>query len=283
MPLYSGSRTVAVLAACLLATFAPPAPAQERGDPVLEEVVAGSWRQAADRARDVHRHPVESLRFWGLAPGMTLLEIQPGGGWWTDILAPYAHRTGGRYFMTGPDITNPRTSVGARTALESMQARFAAAPDVYGDVGVVVFGAPDAPSLPRESFDFILTARSIHGWLGTPGLLERNLADFFAALKPGGILAIEQHRGGPGQTEPLANGYVREAYVIEQAEKAGFRLAGRSEVNANRKDTRDHPFGVWTLPPVRSSGSPPDPAFDHSRYDAIGESDRMTLRFEKPR
>ena len=257
-------------------------------DPVLAEVVAGEWRSDEAKARDRYRHPVESLTFWGLKPGMTILEVQPGGAsWWTEILAPYAKRTGGAFYATGPDLDNPELSEGARKARAEFEARYGAKPDLYGKVGVVNWG-PKSKPLPKEAYDFILTARSIHGWMGSPGMLEKTFKEFHDALKPGGILAVEQHRANPGPQDPkAASGYVTEAFVIEQAEKAGLKLAGRSEINANAKDTKDHPFGVWTLPPaLRStaygSGQEADPTFDHSKYLAIGESDRMTLRFVRP-
>ena len=256
-------------------------------DPVLAEVVAGDWRGDEAKARDRYRHPVESLTFWGLKPGMTILEVQPGGAsWWTEILAPYAKRTGGAFYATGPDLDNPELSEGARKARADFEARYGAKPDLYGKVGVVNWG-PKSKPLPAKTYDFILTARSIHGWMGTPGMLEKTLKEFHDALKPGGILAVEQHRANPGAQDPTAkSGYVTEAFVIEQAEKAGFKLAGRSEINANAKDTKDHPFGVWTLPPALRStpygSKETDPSFDHSKYLSIGESDRMTLRFVRP-
>ena len=256
-------------------------------DPVLTEVVAGDWRGDEAKARDRYRHPVESLTFWGLKPGMTILEVQPGGAsWWTEILAPYAKRTGGAFYATGPDLDNPELSEGARKARADFEARYGAKPDLYGKVGVVNWG-PKSKPLPAKTYDFILTARSIHGWMGTPGMLEKTFREFHDALKPGGILAVEQHRANPGPQDPkAASGYVTEAFVIEQAEKVGFKLAGRSEINANAKDTKDHPFGVWTLPPALRStaygSKETDPSFDHSKYLAIGESDRMTLRFVRP-
>lgn len=283
-------RTLLLLAAGLPFAVAladgPSAQAATGADAVLQAVVAGDWRKAEDTARDGQRHPVAALGFWGLAPGMTILEIQPGGGWWTDILAPYAHRTGGRLDVTGPDLGNPDLPESGRKARAELEAQFAAKPDVYGKVGIVNWGAKSAP-LPANRYDFILTARSVHGWMRVPGMVEKAFGDFYGALKPGGILAVEQHRANPGPQDPTAaNGYVTEAFVIEQAEKAGFRLAGRSEINANPRDTKDHPFGVWTLPPsLRSSAEDDDkedPKFDHSKYIAIGESDRMTLRFVKP-
>jgi len=265
-------------------SLAKDAPAKV--DPALAAAVAGDWRSPQDKARDQYRHPVEALTFWGLAPGMTVLEIQPGGGWWTEILAPYIKSTGGRYYSTAADLANPELSESSRKARADFEGRFAAKPDIYGTLNFVNWGARSAP-LPKETFDFILTARSIHGWMGTPGMVEKTFREFNVALKPGGILAVEQHRANPGPQDPKAeSGYVTEAYVIEQAKKAGFRLAASSEVNANPRDTKDYPFGVWTLPPaLRStpemSDKPDDPSFDHSKYLAIGESDRMTLRFVK--
>jgi predicted methyltransferase len=254
----------------------------------LQAAVTGSWRSAEARQRDQWRHPVESLEFWGLQPGMSILEVQPGAGWWTDILAPYARLTGGRFAVTAADLNNPKLSDTARKGREQLAAKFAAMPEVYGKVELVNWGRTSAPLAP-EQFDFILTARSIHGWMESDGgIVGKVFADFHRALKPGGILAVEQHRGDPGPQDPAAdNGYVTEAFVIEQAGRAGFKLVERSEINANPRDTKDHPFGVWTLPPTRTSvpygrGLAPNPEFDHSKYDAIGESDRMTLKFRKP-
>jgi predicted methyltransferase len=278
---------VAPLAACVhgreQATAAAP-------DPVLVEVVAGDWRGEDAKARDRYRHPVESLTFWGLKPGMAILEIQPGSAsWWTEILAPYAKRTGGAFAATGADLANPNLSEGARKSRAAFEQRYGSNPDLYGKVEIVNWGAVSR-TLPAGRYDFILTARSIHGWMqDKPGTVEQTFAEFYRALKPGGILAVEQHRAQPlaaGAAENPSSGYVSEAYVIGVAEKAGFKLGAKSEINANPKDTRDHPFGVWTLPPtLRSSpygsGQPDDPNFDHSKYLAIGESDRMTLKFVK--
>jgi predicted methyltransferase len=253
-------------------------------DPALTKAIAGEWRSAEQKSRDEYRHPAEALTFWGLKPGMTILEVQPGGGWWTEILAPYARMTGGEYHATGADLANPKLSEGARKSRAEFEARLAAKPRVYGKATVHNFGPVAAP-LPANTFDFILTARSVHGWAQNDQT-DKVFANLFQALKPGGTLALEQHRAAPGNDNPKM-GYVTEEYVLEHAKKAGFELVGRSEINANPKDTKDHPFGVWTLPPTRTSvpygsGQPPNPAFDHSKYDAVGESDRMTLRFRKP-
>jgi predicted methyltransferase len=271
-------------------TAQTPPPAETTQPAVADPLVAsinGEWRSADDKSRDEYRHPKEALEFWGLAPGMTVLEVQPGAGWWSDILAPYAKATGGKYYATAADLQNPELSEAARKGRADFEARFAAKPDVYGQVQFVNFGGKSAP-LPENTFDLILSARSFHGWMGN-GVTDKFLKDFYGALKPGGILAIEQHRANPGQQDPKAeSGYVTEAYVIEQAQKAGFELVERSEINANPKDTKDHPFGVWTLPPTKrtrpySEGADAhDPKFDRTKYDAIGESDRMTLKFRKP-
>ena len=254
-------------------------------DAALEQVVAGDWRSADEKSRDGVRKPIENLQFWGLRPGASILEVQPGGGWWTRILAPYAARTGGRYSATAADLANPALSEAARKGRADFAARFADE-KIYGKVDLVNWSATAAP-LPENSYDFILLSRVIHGWMRVEGLVDRHFSNLARSLKPGGVIAVEQHRENPGPQDPMAeSGYVTEAFVIEAAEKAGLRLAARSEINANPKDTKDHPFGVWTLPPTRitvpyGSGKAPDPNFDRSKYDAIGESDRMTLRFVK--
>lgn len=269
------------------AAEAEPAPAAKPVENPIVVAVNSTTRSDADKSRDRFRHPAESLEFWGLQPGMAILEVQPGGGWWTEILAPYAHATGGKYYATGADLGNPELSEGARKGRTDFEARFAAKPEVYGTVSLVNFGPKSAP-MPANTFDFILTARSVHGWMSN-GIEEKVFKDLYGALKPGGILAVEQHRAKPGEQDPKAvSGYVTEDHVIKLAQQAGFELVAKSEINANPADTADHPFGVWTLPP--SSRTRPysegadanDPNFDRTKYDAIGESDRMTLRFRKP-
>ena len=285
-------RIIALVAAAIglvpVANYAASGTASAKAaapDPVLAQVVAGDWRSEKDKSRDQYRHPVEVLTFWGLAPGMTILEVQPGGGWWTEILAPYAKRTGGKLYVTGADLANPALSEASRKARAEFEARFAAKPDLYGKIDVVNWGPKSAP-LPKDTFDFILTARSVHNWMSQPGWIEKVFSDFYGALKPGGILALEEHRANPGPQDPKAeSGYVTEDYVLAAAEKAGFKLAAKSEINANARDTKDHPFGVWTLPPTLRStpygSDKEDPAFDHSKYLSIGESDRMTLKLVK--
>jgi predicted methyltransferase len=260
-------------------------------DAALTQAIASDSRPAEQRARDGQRHPAESLSFWGLKPGMKVLEVQPGGapGWWTEILASYLKQTSGSLTVTAPDLDDAATDAESRADRVAFLAYYNDKPKRYGRIEAVNWGPKSAP-LPSEQFDFILTARSVHGWMGNEASMpiDKVFADFFRTLKPGGILAVEQHRANPGTQDPQAeSGYVTEAFVIQQAEKAGFKLESRSEINANPKDTKDHPFGVWTLPPSRQStpfdsDGPPAANFDRAKYDAIGESDRMTLRFRKP-
>ena len=254
-------------------------------DAALKAAVAAPHRPAADVARDGARHPYESLSFWGVKPKLTIIEVSPGNGYWTEILAPYARATGGSYIAGVADLANPKISEGARKGREAFEARFADQA-LYGKVGYANFGAVSAPLGAPGSADLVLTARNVHNWTVQPGVADKVFADFFAVLKPGGILAVEEHRADPkSETSAGADGYLSTATVVALAEKAGFKLDAKSEINANPKDTKDHPFGVWTLPPVKRTapgGKPADPTFDRSKYDAIGESDRMTLRFRKP-
>ncbi len=253
-------------------------------DSVLQQAIASESRSATSKARDIYRHPEQSMLFWGLKPGDTVIEVQPGSGWWTDILAPYLAQTGGRYIAAGADLNDPNVSEEDRRNRAAFQAKYEADPKRYGHVSIVGFGPKSGPLAPPASVDFVLVAREAHNWVRN-GFIQKAFADLYAALKPGGVMAIEEHRAPDGADPAKGDGYLSEAYVIEQAKRAGFTLAARSEINANPRDTKDYPFGVWTLPPVRRSapaGQPANPNFDHRKYDAIGESDRMTLKFVKP-
>lgn len=250
----------------------------------IAEAVAGAWRSPADRARDRWRHPAESLAFWGLKPGATVVEFWPGAGWYTDIVAPFLAATGGKLYAAGLQAGDP-PDPSVQEAIAAFRNKFVDT-KLYGDVEVTAFGATSGAVAPAGSADLVLFLRNLHNWMAA-GIAERAFRDAFAALKPGGVLGVEEHRAAPGGVPDVmaASGYVDQAYAIRLGQEAGFQLAGASEINANPKDTRDHPFGVWTLPPVRRSsprGQPADAAFDHAKYDAIGESDRMTLKFVKP-
>ena len=242
-------------------------------DAALAASVESPTRSPQNTARDIYRHPKESLSFWGLKPGMAILEIWPGGGYWTEILAPYAKATNGSYLAALGSATQTLPAKFSQTA-------------VYGSIATTVFNEKSPALAKPGSMSFVLLSRNLHDWMSTQGEPEKAMRDFYAALKPGGILAIEQHRADPRPMKPGASdGYMSTAVVVKLAEGAGFKLAAASEINANPKDTKDHPFGVWTLPPTRRSapnGQPANPNFDHAKYDAIGESDRMTLKFIKP-
>lgn len=275
-------RTLAAAAlAGALVIGAPPAFADE----ALRAAVDGDQRTAEHKARDAHRHPYETLTFWGLKPNQTVVEISPGSGYWTEILAPYAKATGGTYVATAADLANPDLPEAAKKARAAFEARYADEAK-FGKVQYAGFGARSGPLGPEGSADMVITARNIHNWMWQEGMLDKAMKDFHAVLKPGGVLAVEEHRSDPRpQVEGARDGYVSVASVVAAAEKAGFELEAQSEVNANPKDTKDHPFGVWTLPPNRRTspnGQPANPEFDRAKWDAIGESDRMTLRFRKP-
>ncbi|MGA0607784.1 class I SAM-dependent methyltransferase [Phenylobacterium sp. VNQ135] len=271
------------LLAAAVAAAAISAPAYA-ADAQLQAAVNGSQRGEAHKARDAARHPVETLTFWGLKPKQTVIELQPGSGYWTEILAPYAKATGGTYIATAADLNNPNLSEAAKTGRANFEKKYADEAK-YGKITYANFGPSSGPLAAPGSADLVITARNIHNWVTQPGLLEKVLKDAHAALKPGGVLAVEEHRKDPKpEAANWSDGYMSEKTVIAAAEKAGFKLQAKSEINANPKDAKDHPFGVWTLPPTRQSaarGQPADPSFDRTKYDAIGESDRMTLRFVK--
>ncbi len=241
----------------------------------LKAVLAGKQRRPADVERDAQRHPAETLEFLGLTPSETVLEYGPGEGWYTEILAPLLAKKG-KLIITTSDPNGPKdarsTYYGERTKLFLERL-----PEAYGKVETVVLD-PHAPHLGADaSVDAVLLFRGAHGMINDK-TLDTDLAEFHRILKPHGVLGIEQHRApaGADPTESAKKGYVPEAWLISEVEKAGFKLAGKSEINANPKDTKDYPAGVWTLPPTLRLGDQ-----DKAKYLAIGESDRMTLKFVK--
>lgn len=260
------------------------APAQAEDQDFLQLAADNPARSPQNKARDRWRHPAESLTFWGIRPGDVILELDPGGGYWAEVLAAFAKSTDGRYIGALPDPRDPKENDEQKRDRDRFMARFGNEA-TWGKVDTTTFGPGSGALAPAGSVDFILTGRNIHNFMWR-GDLDKVLADSFAALRPGGVLAVEEHRADPRpMVKDARDGYVSEAYVIAAAQKAGFQLADRSEINANPKDSKDYPFGVWTLPPTRASsppGQPPNPGFDHARYDAVGESDCMTLRFVKP-
>jgi predicted methyltransferase len=279
-------RTVAAAAIALLLTACastPPQPgsgasmATNATGVALDRVVAGSWRTPANVARDGWRHPQQTLRFFGVKPGQTVIEITPGAGWYAEILAPYL-RDAGHYVASVWDDAIPGQPKYRYDLNRQLRAKFAGNPQAYGKADVRTFD-PKAPLFgPPDSADVVLTFRNAHNWVDD-GNAAAYFQAFFAVLKPGGTLGLVDHRAKPGT--PLdtmkTSGYLTEALVVQLAQDAGFVLQDRSEVNANPNDSTDHPNGVWTLPPSNQHD-----AADDARYKAIGESDRMTLRFVKP-
>lgn len=264
------------------AAAAPSADQAERGS--LEWAAAGDWRSVADKKRDAARHPVETLRFFGLQPGMTVVEVWPGAGWYSDIIAPYLAATHGKLYAANLETPNPDDPTGDQVVAAYRKA-ITDKPGLYGQVEFTAFGPHSGPLAPAGAADLVLFF-NLNNWMAA-GIAEKAFRDAFAALRNGGALGVEQPRaptGGP--QDPLAaSGYVQTDFVKQMASEAGFRFDGSSEINANPKDTKNHPFGIWTLPPTRRSspfGKPSNPLFDHKKYDAIGEPDRMTLRFIKP-
>ncbi|MCW5891196.1 MAG: class I SAM-dependent methyltransferase [bacterium] len=241
----------------------------------LQASLAGPQRSAENRARDGARHPYETLTFFGLRENMTVVELWPGNGWYTEVLAPVLRGKGKLVAAT----TDPNSPMPNRVRYaKEFRDRLAAQPEVFGEVVVTSIEGTGGDLGAPGSADLVLTFRNTHGWVND-GVDADVYAAAFAVLKPGGVFGVVQHRAKPG-TDPKVTaktGYLSEEFVIRTAEAAGFRLDARSEINANPKDTTDHPEGVWSLPPVLRGGDK-----DRAKYVAIGESDRMTLRFVKP-
>ncbi len=247
--------------------------AATHADPALASAVASPLRSPAAVARDSARHPVEELTFFGLTPTMSVVEIWPGGGYWTDILGPYL-ASGGRYTIALPAQGNAEED--GQTS--RLRAHIAAEKGRFGSVHETTLGRGHFEIAPPGSADLVLTFRNLHNWMDG-GYAEDALAAAFKALKPGGILGMEEHRGRNDQPQdPKAkNGYVRQDYAIAMAKKAGFELVASSEMDANPRDTKDWPDGVWTLPPTLEEGEK-----DRARYVAVGEADNFVLKFRKP-
>jgi predicted methyltransferase len=232
---------------------------------LLQKAVAGDWRSAAHKARDQYRHPIETLQFFGLKPDMTVIELDPGGGWYTEILAPVLYARGHLLEASDPKFAD----------------RIKANPAVFGHIGPIIPFAPpkDVQLGAQNSADMVLTFRNTHDWLiDSPDTLAAVVKAVFDVLKPGGVFGIVEHRARPfaAATESApALHRIPEDYMITLALKAGFRMAGVSEINANPKDPED--INVHRLPPDFAG-----PAAEHAKMQAIGESDRMTMRFVKP-
>jgi predicted methyltransferase len=257
------------------AQVTPPKPAGEIAADQLDAILAGAWRSDANKARDVFRHPKETLTFFGVRPGVSVVEITPGGGWYTEILAPLLKADGAYVAAIAADTSSEY----AKRGNEKFRAKLAEDGERYSDVKFAEFD-PKAPSLGMDgSLDFVLTFRNVHNWVGggnAPAMFQA----FFKTLKPGGVLGVVEHRAAAGADLAAGekSGYLPTDFVVKLATDAGFELVEQSEINANPKDTKDYEKGVWTLPPSLALGD-----VDRDKYLAIGESDRMTLKFVKPK
>lgn len=271
---------LAVLLACVLGATAlitgcVTTSGRQKTASALDAILAGSQRTAQDRARDGFRHPTQTLLFFGIRPDTRVLQVWPQSGWYTKIIAPLVQARG-RYYA---GVIAPDPDSRFLTArLASYRRLLASRPDLYGRVKVVTFPLDGADVLPAGSVDMVLSFGDLHEWMAL-GDAQQALATVYRALARGGVLGVVDNRGDPGvaQDPRARNGYVRQDYAIRMIEAVGFRLVAASEVNANPRDTRNYPAGVWTLPPVYRLGK-----VDRARYAAIGESDRFTLKFVKP-
>ncbi len=270
----SPTRLLLMLGVFALVSFGARAEETPAQDDHLKEVIAGDHRSEKNKARDEYRHPYETLTFFGIRPDMKVVEIYPGRGWYSEILAPYLKGSGTFYAAQRP--SDPSYEPGQRS-LEAFDQKLKGAPELYSDVKRTTLTKAGDIALP-ESADLVVTFRNVHSLMGA-GTAQEAFDGMFKALKPGGVLGVVQHRGDPSvEQDPKAGkGYVNEDTVIALAEKAGFELEEKAEINGNPKDTKDYPKGVWTLPPSLRLGDE-----DREKYMAIGESDRMTLKFVKP-
>lgn len=258
---------IALISVAALAAPAAAAP--------FDAAINGAQRSTANTARDPYRHPAETLGFFGITPAMTVVEIGPSGGWYTEILAPYLNAKG-HYIGAHYD---PAASSNAAASVQRFKDKLAANPAIYGNAKVTAFGKGSYDIAPPGSADAVLTFRNVHNW-HMSGYDGDAFKAFYKALKPGGVLGIEEHRLAEDKPDSLmkTSGYMKTSYVRKLAEAAGFTYVGASSINANANDTKDYPKGVWTLPPNFAEGDT-----DKAKYAAIGESDRMTLKFVKPK
>jgi predicted methyltransferase len=264
----TGLLCAAVLAACATSSTRQSTAQQ------LTTILAGDQRSEGNRARDAYRHPKETLLFFGIRPEMTVLEVWPEPGWYTEIIAPLLH-TSGKYYAAVPPV-NPASANATKRRTE-FEAKLAARPDLYSKVNLVILPADGSDVVPAGTLDMAVTFRNIHNFMAD-GDASQSFATLYRALKPGGLLGVVEHRGNPAvpQDPKAKSGYVNEDFAIKLIEAQGFRLVAKSQVNDNPKDTKDYEQGVWTLPPTFELG-----AKDHAKYAAIGESDRFTILFAK--
>ena len=260
-------------------SYAAPLPFSKNSEKKIEKAIAGDHRTESNKARNQYRHPEETLMFFGLKSNMTVVEIWPGAGWYTEVLAPVLKRRG-KFYVAGFDMEEENTPAWRKSSYEVFINKIQARPDVYGNTIVSKMDFKNKTMIKQEgTADMVLTFRNVHNWMKDETQADAVFEAAFKALKPGGILGVVEHRAKPGTSleDMIKSGYVTEEQVIILAQKAGFEWAAKSEINANAKDSKDHPAGVWTLPPSLRLGEK-----DKEKYLAIGESDRMTLKFVKP-
>ncbi|MBU6422227.1 MAG: hypothetical protein KGQ62_09110 [Gammaproteobacteria bacterium] len=279
--LHRPARILCLLAGSLLAfnaAHAGPIAPSDNTHTLLQEAVNGSWRSAAHKARDQYRHPIETLEFFGIRPDMTVIELEPGGGWYTEILAPFLYDHG--HLIEATASMNTKSNF-MRRMVSAYDAKLKADPSVYGHIEKMVpFAPPEQVKLgPDNSADMVLTFRNAHDWLDhSPATLDAVFKAAFNVLKPGGVFGFTEHRARPFADAVESSKTLHripEDYILEAGLRAGFRIAGVSEINANPKDPED--INVHMLPPDLSG-----PESDHAKMQAIGESDRMTIKFVKP-
>jgi predicted methyltransferase len=280
LPLKVRARAIALAcalgASALMVGCATTTPSREATASALDIALMGNQRTAADRGRDQYRHPKQTLLFFGIRPGMRVLQVWPEGGWYTEIIAPLLQARGVGY-IAGVIAPDPGSRF-LEARLASYHRLLASRPDLYGGVRVVTFPLNGSDVLPPHSVDMVVSFGNLHEWMAL-GDAQQALATIYRALAPGGVFGVVDNRGDPAlpQDPRAKSGYVRQDYAIRLIEAAGFRLVASSEVNANPKDTRNYPAGVWTLPPDYRLGN-----IDRAKYESIGESDRFTLKFVKP-
>jgi predicted methyltransferase len=269
------NRPALICALALLLTACATYSTRQSTSQALDRILAGDWRAPENRARDRYRHPKATLLFFGIRPEMSVLEVWPEPGWYTEVLAPLLADKG-RYYA-GVIAPDPKSEY-ITQRLSDYRRKLSSRPEIYGHVALVTFPLDGSDVVPPGTLDLVLTFRNIHNWMARDQAAQA-FATMFRALKPGGVLGVVEHRGNPAlpQDPDAKSGYVNEDYAIKLIEAAGFRLVASSQVNANPKDTKDYEQGVWTLPPTYRLG-----ARDHDKYAAIGESDRFTLKFVKP-
>ena len=271
-----GKAVCVALAAGAISAALSAAVGAQGADNLIDQAMVGDHRTDANKARDKYRHPKETLLFFGLRSDMDVVEISPSRGWYTEILAPVL-RDRGQYYAAVSVVTAKSPDAVKKNDAD-YRGMLAGAPELYGKVKFSLLSPGSLQVAPPGSADMVLTFRNVHNW-AKAGTADVMFKSFYDALKAGGTLGVVEHRAQPDTSfeQQIETGYMTEAYVVETAQNAGFKLVNKSEINSNPKDTKDYAGGVWSLPPTLRYGD-----VDRDKYLAIGESDRMTLKFAKP-